>query len=69
MEPVKKTTIELGLRDVFRFKVTDERISHRVTVRGDDAVDLRKKLEKEEMKPIIIIMTDTKLFKSISWKN
>lgn len=42
------------------------RKSHRVTVWGDDGINLRKKLEKEEMEPIIIILTNTKLFKSNS---
>ncbi|XP_074376370.1 uncharacterized protein LOC141717961 [Apium graveolens] len=64
MEPVKKTSTKIGLRDVFRFKVTDGRISHRVTVWGDDAIDLCKKLEKEEAKTTVIILTNTKLFKS-----
>ncbi|KAK1393202.1 hypothetical protein POM88_012258 [Heracleum sosnowskyi] len=63
-ELVTKVTTSIGLRDKFIFKVTDGRKSHRVTVWGDDGIKLREQIEKQEIKPIIIIMTDTKLYKT-----
>ncbi|KAK1356179.1 hypothetical protein POM88_049435 [Heracleum sosnowskyi] len=63
-ELVTKVTTSIGLRDKFIFKVTDGRKSHKVTVWGDDGIKLREQIEKQEIKPIIIIMTGTKLYKT-----
>ncbi|XP_074375074.1 uncharacterized protein LOC141716794 isoform X2 [Apium graveolens] len=60
-EEVKEIKTKYGYRNIVKFRITDGRNSSKVTVWGDLAVSTNEKFNQVEEKPIIVIVTSTKL--------
>ncbi|XP_074374643.1 replication protein A 70 kDa DNA-binding subunit C-like [Apium graveolens] len=60
-EKVNRISTKYGPRDVVRFMLTDGRVSHKVSIWGELAIATNEAFIKAEEKPIITIVTSTKL--------
>ncbi|KAK1392515.1 hypothetical protein POM88_011571 [Heracleum sosnowskyi] len=65
-ENVKRIDTKFGDRDIVKFRICDSSNAHKVTIWGDLALSVEEMYVKQLEKPIIAILTSTKVTKFIN---